>query len=331
MNKLIKIETNKNKTLRIMYDLGNVCNYKCYYCFPGSNEGTTGWPEVAVVKENIVKVIQFYFNNGTTDINLNLLGGEPSLWKDLGEFIRYIKLNIKTRWYQKLRISMQTNGSRTLRWWNEFGEYFDHVSISAHNERAEAEHISKVGQLLIDKGVFCFVSVLMDHKNWDRSKKLVDTILETKTNFMIEVKPIHLGGVYQYSQEQKAYLEKSIKRKFALKHTLQHIKTVSSIPTFKGTFSDGHVTITKNANDFTIDGHPNFKGWECSLGQTWIYISREGNLSGTCKNKIYGLDYYYNINNADFISQFNPTIEPVICQQDKCLCSGEVVLPKKKI
>jgi organic radical activating enzyme len=331
MKELICIESNKNKTLRIMYDLGNVCNYKCWYCFPGSNEGTTGWPEVEIVKYNIVKLIQFYFDNSFNDINLNLLGGEPSLWKDLGEFVLFIKTNIKPKWNQKLRISMQTNSSRTLRWWKEYGIYFDHVSISVHGERADPLHVSKVGQILVDQGVFCFASVLMDHMNWDKCVKIVDDMLKTNTSFMIEVKPIHLGGVYQYSEQQLNYMKSSIKRKFPIKQIIQNLKTVSSIPTFKGTFSDGSVIKTKSVNDFTINGHPNFNGWECSLGQSWLYIDRDGRLTGTCKNKIYGIDYFYNINDKQFVEKFNPTLQPTICQQNECLCQGEVVLPKRKI
>lgn len=330
MKDIIEIKTNKNKTLRIMYELGNVCNYKCWYCFPGSNEGTTGWPDVNIVKNNIVHLIQFYFDNRINDINLNFLGGEPTLWKDLGEFVKYIKLNVKPKFGQKLRISMQTNGSRTLRWWNEYGHYFDHVNISVHNEKADPNHISNVAQLLVDKDVLAIASVLIDHKNWDKSLKILNDLISTDTNFMIEAMPIHIQGIYDYTEEQKEFFKVPVKRKFSIRQIIKHYKTISSVPTIKGKFSDGTEIKTLSAQYFTINGYDKFEGWRCNLGINWIFINKEGNLTGTCSNKIYGIDYYYNINDLEFSNKFNPTLQPTICKKLQCLCQGEVVLPKKK-
>ena len=74
-----------------------------------------------------------------------------------------------------------------------------------------------------------------------------------------------------------------------------------------------------------------FKGWECSLGVNSLTIDRAGNLTGSCRQKLFGLDYYFNINDNNFIEKFNPEIKPVICQKTLCLCDGETVLSKKKI
>ena len=93
-DKIIEIKNGNTKTLRINYDLGNICNYKCWYCFPGSNEGTVPWPAVELVKHNIVKLITHYQSNGY-DVQLSLLGGEPTLWPNLGEFVEFIVKKIK--------------------------------------------------------------------------------------------------------------------------------------------------------------------------------------------------------------------------------------------
>jgi organic radical activating enzyme len=331
MKELIEIKTNKNKTLRIMYDLGNLCNYKCWYCFPGSNEGTTGWPDVDIVKHNVVRMIQYYFENGINDINLNLLGGEPTLWKDLSIFVEHIKLTVKPKFGQKLRISMQTNASRTLRWWEEYGQYFDSVGISVHNERADPGHIANVAQILTNKGVFAFASVLMDHKNWDRSLQILNDLIATDTNFMVEAMPVNIQGIYNYTEDQKEFFKFPVKRKIPFKHILKYYKRISSIPTFTGIFSDGTKIKTKSPQNFTITGYDKFKGWSCDLGVNWVFINKQGNLTGTCENKIYGIDFYYNINDLDFINKFNPIIKPTTCEKTQCLCQGEVVLSKKKI
>lgn len=331
MKELIEISRNKSKSIRLMYDLGNVCNYKCWYCFPDSNAGTTGWPNVDIVKYNITHLIQYYFDQGFEDINLNFLGGEPSLWSGLGELVRHVKLIIQIKRNQKLSISMQTNGSRTIRWWQEFGQYFDHVSISVHNERVDHKHICQVGNLLLEKKVFCFAVVLMDHKNWDRCRTIIDNLLLEDPKFMIEAKPIHIDGSFEYTPEQKEFLKKPIVNRMPLNQIFSHFKTISRIPTFIGKFSDGSKIKTKQGRYFTMNGFNLFNGWQCNLGIDWLFINRQGNLTGTCGNKLYGLDYYYNINDGNFIKKFNPPIIPVICSQKKCVCEGEVVLPKKKL
>ena len=276
-------------------------------------------------------MIQYYFENGINDINLNLLGGEPTLWKDLSEFVEHIKLTVKPKFGQKLRISMQTNGSRTLRWWEEYGQYFDSVSISVHNERADPNHIAKVAQTLTDKGVFAFASVLMDHKNWDRSLQILNEILAIDAQFMVEAMPVHLDGIYDYTEEQKDYFKSPVKRKPPLKTALRHYGSFISIPVFTGIFSDSTIIKTKSAQHFTVTGYDKFKGWSCNLGVNWVFINKQGNLTGTCENKIYGIDFYHNINDLDFINKFNPIIKPTTCEKTQCLCQGEVVLPKKKI
>tara|TARA_B110000495_G_C22426627_1_gene269322 strand:- start:259 stop:507 length:249 start_codon:yes stop_codon:yes gene_type:complete len=73
-----------------------------------------------------------------------------------------------------------------------------------------------------------------------------------------------------------------------------------------------------------------FKGWKCNLGVNWLYISRDGIISGTCKQKLFGLDGYYNIKDPDFKNKFSPKLEQIICQQTTCMCTGEAALPKCK-
>ena len=52
--KIIEVKQRWPKdVLRIEIMLGNTCNYKCWYCFPGSNEGTHGWPEYDQFVKNL--------------------------------------------------------------------------------------------------------------------------------------------------------------------------------------------------------------------------------------------------------------------------------------
>ena len=116
--KIIKIDSNVSKDrLRIELFLSNVCNYKCWYCFPGSNTGTHPWPDLDLIKENLSHVIEYYKTNlNKKQIYLHIIGGEPTLWKNFGEFVKFFKET------HNCLISISTNGSRTLRWWNKYGD-----------------------------------------------------------------------------------------------------------------------------------------------------------------------------------------------------------------
>jgi MoaA/NifB/PqqE/SkfB family radical SAM enzyme len=326
MPKLIEIKNNKNRLLRLQYDLGNLCNYTCWYCFPGSNDGDVPFPNIEVVKYNLVKLINHYTDSNLVDeVQLNFMGGEPTLWKHLGELVEYVSKNAKCS------ISMQTNGSRTLRWWKEFGKYFDHVSISVHHEKANTAHIIQVADILIDQKVSILTSVLMDHTAWDKCKTLVDELVESKMKFMILAKPIHINGVVTYTDEQREYLKKSVKRRPSLRILLRHINLYSRIPSIKAIFDNKSVVKVTSDHYFILNLLNRFTGWDCTLGINFLYISRNGLLTGTCGQKLYKLDYFYNINDVDFIEKFNPILQNVTCEQKMCLCAGETLIPKRII
>lgn len=327
MRKLIEIQNTNSRILKINYDLGNVCNYKCWYCYPEANTGTVYWPDVNVVKKNIVKLINFYIDKKIVDeVQLSLLGGEPSLWKELGEFAEYVSKN------SQCKIYLITNGSRTIRWWEEYARYFDSINISIHHEKVDLDHIEKLAKVLYDQNICFFADVLMDHLAWDKCLGIVERLCSSKTKFMVLAKPIHITGETFYNDEQRKYLQTHVKRYPALKTFFKYRKQFLNISTITAVFEGNKKIKTKNEHYFIVNVLNNFKGWQCNLGINFMFIDRYGNLSGTCKQKLFGLDHYYNINDKEFENKFSPeNIIPVICEQTLCLCSGETALIKRKI
>jgi hypothetical protein len=105
----------------------------------------------------------------------------------------------------------------------------------------------------------------------------------------------------------------------------------SKIPVIKAIFADGNKVRVKADHYFIMNMLNRFKGWSCSIGINFLMISKEGEIRGTCRQHIYGLDFYYNINDVDFIKKFNPTLQYVTCEQQMCLCAGETLINKKVI
>jgi wyosine [tRNA(Phe)-imidazoG37] synthetase (radical SAM superfamily) len=65
MNEIIEIKQKgwKSNTLRVDLILGNICNYKCWYCWPQCNRGDVKWPEFDLVTQNLSCLLDYYLKN----------------------------------------------------------------------------------------------------------------------------------------------------------------------------------------------------------------------------------------------------------------------------
>ena len=311
-----------NDTLKIEYVFGNVCNYKCWYCFPGSNEGTHRWPDIELIKRNLGHLIKQYIRYGKKKIQLNIIGGEPTMWPKLGDFAEYFFKEFGCL------VSMSTNGSRTLRWWEENAKYFGYIDLSVHHDEAKLNHLIDVADCVYDQNVYLAAKVLMDFKNWDHCITAIETLKTSKRKWYIAAKDIHINGQWFYTPEQKEFLSKPVKRYPEINHFLKNYKIDNT--RYSVTFEDG-VSQKVPSCYFALNNLNHFKGWECTAGVDWLHISREGDILCTMMQPLYQEEKIYNIYQTDFTEVFNPTIAPVICTKDDCFCNAEITLKKRKI
>lgn len=322
MTNIIRIESNIPKdVLRIELFLSNVCNYNCWYCFPGSHEGDVKWPEFNKIVNNLSYLIDYYKSNaGKKQINLHIIGGEPTLWKDFGRFVEYFKKN------HSCVISMSSNGSRTIRWWEEFGHYVDHVMISCHHERVDTEHIIGVGDLLYKKDVTVNGMVLMDPTNWDRCTNIVNKLKASKYRWPITAVEVY-HDLSKYTQEQKSFLKTAIKRYPELNYWLRSSKLSRSKPTV---YFDDRTDLTVERNWLSLNNKNYFAGWECNIGVDTFFIDKHGYIKGACGQHLFDIDYLYNIYDFNFVEKFNPKIIPTICRKiGSCDCQPETNTRKR--
>jgi organic radical activating enzyme len=325
MKKIIEIRNSQPKRLRINYEITDVCNYKCWYCFPGSNAGTVRWPDHNTVKHNLTTLINYYVDNGIVDdVTLSFLGGEPTLWPEFGDVIEHVSKNTTAKIY------VITNASRTLDWWERYGDYFDNVTISVHHEKANLEQIEGVCNILYKKDTSFYTDVLMDHTHWQKCVDIVNQLTASELGFLVIAKPVIVENNVHYDVQQRSYLKDTVKRMPSAELIKKHSALISLVPDLTAVFDDGQTYETKDENYFVMNKLNEFFGWSCNLGINLVYINKYGELSGSCKQKLYGMDEYFNLNDANFKEKFSPNLTPVICKQLMCLCPGEIALAKKK-
>lgn len=306
--------------LRIEYMPGNLCNHRCHYCFPGSNEGDKLWPDVELVKQNLGHLLKHYEAHGKTKSNIFFVGGEPTLWKGLEELCNYLKNNFD------VIIEMSTNGTRKIDWWKNNAKNFDHIGVSVHREFANVSHLIEVCDTLYEQGIFVNADVLMDPEAFDTCLEIVDKLKTSKYNWPIIAKVVHFGGAHRYSQEQLLYFNDSIKRY----PEVEWYNTTSKKPVKEITIVkyDNEIIQTNSDSWLTRNGLNHFKDWQCNLGVDILKIFPDGRITGNCQQKLFEVDNLYS---PEFVKNFNPVIAPVICTKFVCGCNEEVVCNKRRL
>jgi MoaA/NifB/PqqE/SkfB family radical SAM enzyme len=309
--------------VKISYSPTDVCNYKCRYCFPGSNAGRYSWPkDLKLVVDNFSHLFDQYIKSGKDQIELQILGGEPTLWPELDKFISQLKDRYN------FIASVQSNGSRTIRWWQENAQVFDKVNLSAHYKQIDLPHFTLVADTLYDTGVYVDVSVCMDPFAWDECASMIDYFKSnSRRKWYIGTQKIEeADGANLYTPEQLEFLSNSIKRYPSIWYAFNQRKNFN-INRSVVQFDNGKSKKVKH-NQVQLNDWNHFYGWKCNVGIDMFYINPTGELSGSCGQSLYGLDTKFNIYDQDFKTTFNPKIQPTICKLQGCYCTPETLLTK---
>ena len=338
------VSTQKPNILAIRWNPNNVCNYKCEYCWPDNNSGDYLSPkDLGLIVKNFNHFIEQYKTRlGKTKIHLSLAGGEPTLWKDLAQFIEAIKKE------NDIYFSLISNGSRTLRWWREYGHLIDNAHLSYHISQADPDHMIAVADTLFEYNKKVTVKVLMDRKHWQEGLDVIEYMKKNSkhkwfiiTCEVIEPEVAKIGNIkvinaddIQITPEQKRFLKNPLKRipnplwiwknrKLIFEGQIRLYESIATL--------DNGKTVRAKSNTYINNNWTNFEGWSCDIGLDNVYISWTGEIQGSCQQTIYGLDYSFNILDEDFVEKFNPEFKSSICSIKNCLCSCETQQSKFKL
>jgi MoaA/NifB/PqqE/SkfB family radical SAM enzyme len=320
----IAIKSNQpNNFVKISYSPTDRCNYKCRYCFPGSNAGKYSWPtDLDLVTDNFSHLFEYYQQNGKDRIELQILGGEPTVWPDLAVFIARLKEKYN------FIVSIQSNGSRTHRWWQENAVHFDKVNLSAHHQQIDLQHFTEVADILYSAGVYVDVSVCMDPLAWDRCYDMIEYFKKhSKNRWYIGTQKIEESDRAKlYTTEQLDFLTNSTQRYPNIWYAIQQ-RSKFNINRSRIYFDNGSNKKVKH-NQVQINDWNHFYGWECNVGVDMFYINPLGEMSGSCGQSLYNMDTKYNIYDQDFRTTFNPKLQPTVCKLQGCYCTPETLLTK---
>jgi len=291
--------------------LGNTCNYECSYCPSGLHDGSKKWPNAYVIKNFIQKVRDQHHNK---KIYFEFTGGEVTLYKHFLEICQFCNdLGIK--------IGLISNGSRTIRYWEENKHLFDHICVSFHPEHADEEHFINVVKTL-HNDVRTHVNIMMKPEKFDYCYAVANKV-KNLGNISMALQPLIVdfgNTLFEYTDMQK--------RIFENQHELitKHIKFTKSFDYYRGAmrkiWPDGSDQVS-SAHRFISQNINNWAGWKCYAGVEQLIVDMDGSIyRGWCK--VGG-----SLGNIDDDLLMLPE-DPIICNKTMCHCNFDIMTTKVK-
>jgi len=298
--------TNHTETASLDIMVSDYCNYKCWYCWPGANAGTRYVPPINdTFKNNVVKYLEFVQKHkpNVKTIKVSYSGGEPSMFQHLHEYIRFIDSlgghNV-----------MVTNGSRTMRWWEENARYFSMLYISVHYKFANLEHLYTLGEYLKENKIPYQFNVAIDPKYVNESIEVLNSFVER------ELRSQHQNIQVDHFNWENNSFDYSALPKYISDIHLDPIIAGSYETTFS-TEAESDVNFDENARAL-MKG--NFTGYRCNSAIEHLQIDNRGMAFMNCRNSF----------TEDSTTTFNfyedelPEIQPtVVCSVGDCICTTE--------
>lgn len=303
----------------IEWSLHNVCNYNCTYCGEENKIGDRRWKSLDTYKMYVDKLINATGSNPWFFIT----GGEPTLYPNFIELLSYLKS-------KGAYIGLITNGSRTLRWWEECrdAQIIDSLYVSYHTESlSNYKHIADVLNLFHDTPTKTTCFITHTHKTMSLVKESTNYLCEN-TGSKIEVKHMVIPNYDMYAELSLDQLEFTKKPYYGKKPN----KVATDIPAINQyenniliTYNDGSTEILNGSQDLIKKNKNHFLGWHCNINNDALTVNvnlcSRGQTNG-CKLSpiIADLD----VDDVEFINDY------VICPYDSCHCSANLYAHKYK-
>ena len=317
--KLVAIEPGAGRYANIVWQVSDVCNFRCSYC----NEGNWGAKRPNSETEKYLpvlgKLIDHFQQRGYKAFKFFFSGGEPTIWKPLIPVLDFI--------YEKVDrplIAVNTNLSRPLAWWEEHSHRFHDIVASFHVENTNKARYLENTEYLQYRVSYLALRMLMHDERFEEVVDFANLLKARLKNYTIEYAPL-LEALTPHSPDH--WYEAEWKRSFLANHSYQTSRAAPfsllkkphpaySLEVYEDGSSQG-----LNSNRVVAEGQNQFQGWECSVGDN-IYINQSGDITlASCG--VGGVVGNINEGRLELMSN------PVICPRSRCNCGTDICIPKR--
>lgn len=315
--KPIKIFNDSNR-LTIDWTLNTLCTYHCSYCPPMLHRGTNVFKDKEKDKEIVVSFLnKLKAQAGDRGVHIFINGGEPTISPVFETIIDFIN---DAGWYAYVN----TNGSRSLDWWEQYAHKIFKVTVSYHPESVLDEEIfDKVAYIGTQTNVGVFT--LMYPPLWDKSLNAYHRFaamdnVTLGASRVFKRDSLQADSSYEYNQEQLAWLEQYSNVTFK-----GGVKSFVDGKQYGNTFAvyeDNSITPVDEV-DFVNNRKNNFIGWSCRMGADHLFINTDWLIrEAACNNARF-------LGTVEDFAGLNTT--STICRDQWCMCTADVLITKEAI
>jgi len=298
-------------TVVVNWCLLNSCNYKCSYCPDFLHSGSSEKLDLNIIINFCKKIIKHYKNK---NIHFEFTGGEVTYWYGFYDLVTFLKF------YENVTVGIISNGSQSLKWWDNIKDKIDNTCLSFHPEFSNKNHYIKVIKLL-NNYMKIHINIMMHPNHFNLCLKIAEKIVKDITNVSMALQPLLVDfkdELYEYTEKQKEIITNQGKLYTG------KIKWNNYWPSFRGAMKlIGHNTEKViSCHKFIIEKSNNWKGWKCYAGIEQIVIDTNGLVwRGWCLE---------GGNLGDIKHHVKLPINPIICNREYCHCNFDIMCTKEK-
>ncbi len=302
------------RTFIVNWCLTSICNYSCSYCPDGLHDRKTPFPTV----ETVLRALeQIQAQRPGHEIAFELTGGEVTAWPQFVECAAELKK-------RGAFLSILSNGSRNLAWWEKAIPHLDKVILSFHCEFANFDAFLEVADLLRNR-VSLHVNVIMHPRRFAQCLSAA-RILSEMSELTVALQPVQedlasaAGTLVSYTAEQLGVLQDPSRY-------LREPVVTRECKRFRGQIfledAAGERTVC-TPQEILSAGLNRWRGWACSIGLQQVAVNLDGTvLGGYCRqggvlgNMLQG--------------SVKLPVAPTSCGVDACACYFDIQCTKQRM
>ncbi|CUJ93240.1 molybdenum cofactor biosynthesis protein A [Ruegeria denitrificans] len=297
------------KMVVVDWTLGNSCSYACSYCPKNLHDGSLKWQKPNDVLHLYRQLRRHYVDEMDRIVWLQLTGGEPTMHPQIVDLLHQASA-------KGFKISLISNASRTVRFWEKINKCLNSVILTYHAEFADLDHFIRVAGMMVDH-ITVHINVTMHPDHFDQTLEDARKLRAALPAASISLKPLRRdfgAQLYDYTKEQMQVLTNGLPSDRA---------PIGEQPRslMRATTRSGR-TETLRPNEFLLRDLNRWRGYKCNVGLESLRIRGNGEVyRGVCC--VGGRLGYLG---EDLVLPR----DPIRCTKDACSCLADILIRKER-
>lgn len=292
--------------LNLLLFVADRCNFTCPYCYNRMPRHQNNADLDLFYKY----VADIHKKLPTRELNVSLIGGEPTLHPNLLDFCD------KLQKLDRVCIEVLTNFTKPLEYYINLLKNNIKIAASWHrapNDMLNWDYVEKMKKIPYKyfTNDQVEVRIMMENDNWENSRKVFNELYPPFKKYVeISLLSNNNGSPYRYTDKQLEEYRQLI------------ILTKYKRDFFTVVYNDGSESQV-SFSDMYLNPQVNFHLWKCNAGLDYLYVHVNGD--------VYNCQSYYEHNkkpicnivdtNGEYIKEL---YKPCICAVDYCSCDFDV-------